>query len=203
MAIKVGGTTVIDDSRNLNNIGIITATTINATSFVGDGSGLIGAGSTVSNDTTTNATYYPLFTQTTSGTVTASGVSTSKLSFNPSTGTLSATNVNDVSGNVRNIPQNSQSSAYTLVAADAGKHVSIATGGVTVPASVFSTGQAITIYNNSGNNQTITQGGSVTLRQAGTANTGNRTLAQYGVATILCIADGATPTFVISGSGLT
>jgi hypothetical protein len=91
MAIKVGGTTVIDDSRNLSNVGIITATTINATNFVGNGSGLTGAGSTVLNDTTTNATYYPLFTQTTSGTVTSSGVSTSKLSFNPSTGTLSAT----------------------------------------------------------------------------------------------------------------
>ena len=40
------------------------------------------------------------------------------------------------------------------------------------------------------------------MRQAGTANTGNRTLAQYGVATILCITGGATPTFVISGAGL-
>lgn len=29
MAIKVGGTTVIDDSRNIQNVGIITATTLN------------------------------------------------------------------------------------------------------------------------------------------------------------------------------
>jgi len=106
----------------------------------------------------------------------------------------------DSIGNVRSVPQNSQTGAYVLVATDNGKHISITTGGVTVPASVFSAGQVVSIYNNSGSNQTITQGGSVTLRQAGTANTGNRTLAQYGLCTILCVASN---TFVISGSGLT
>jgi hypothetical protein len=98
------------------------------------------------------------------------------------------------------IPANSQVSAYTLVVGDAGKYISITTGGVTVPSGVFAAGDAISIYNNSGSNQTITQGGSVTLRQAGTANTGNRTLAQYGLATVLCVG---TNTFTISGAGLT
>jgi hypothetical protein len=93
MAIKINNTTVIDDSRNIQNIGIITATTINATSFVGNGSGLTGAGSTVADDTSTNSTFYPVLTQTTTGTITSSNVSTTKLSFNPSTGTLSATGV--------------------------------------------------------------------------------------------------------------
>jgi hypothetical protein len=88
MAIKISGTTVIDDSRNINNVGVITAT-----SFVGNGSGLTGAGSTVADDTSTNSTFYPLFTSTTSGTVTASKVSTTKLSFNPSTGALTATSL--------------------------------------------------------------------------------------------------------------
>jgi hypothetical protein len=91
MAIKVGGTTVIDDSRNIQNVGIISATTISATTITGDGSGLTGAGSTVGDDTSTNATFYPVLTQTTSGIITASNVSTTKLTFNPSTGTLSAT----------------------------------------------------------------------------------------------------------------
>ena len=95
------------------------------------------------------------------------------------------------------VPQNAQTSAYTLVASDNGKHVSITTGGVTVPGSVFSAGNIITIYNNSGSNQTITQGSSVTLREAGTANTGNRTLAQRGLATILCVASNE---FVITGT---
>lgn len=95
------------------------------------------------------------------------------------------------------VPQNAQTSAYTLVASDNGKHVSITTGGVTVPSGVFSAGNIITIYNNSGSNQTITQGASVTLREAGTANTGNRTLGQRGLATILCVASNE---FVVTGT---
>lgn len=115
-------------------------------------------------------------------------------------GTLSGS-VTFASGQVYpQIPANSQTGSYTLVAGDAGKHISITTGGVTVPSGVFSTGDVISIFNNSGSNQTITQGGSVTLRQAGSANTGNRTLAQYGVATVLCVASN---TFVITGAGLT
>jgi hypothetical protein len=88
MAIKISGSTIIDDSRNIVNAGIITAT-----SFVGNGSGLTGAGSTVADDTSTNITFFPLFTTTTTGTVTASKVSTTKLTFNPSTGALTATSL--------------------------------------------------------------------------------------------------------------
>lgn len=98
------------------------------------------------------------------------------------------------------IPANTQTAAYVLVASDAGKHINITTGGVTVPSGIFSVGDAISIYNNSGISQIITQGGSVTLRQAGTTNTGNRTLSQYGLATILCVA---ANDFVITGTGLT
>ncbi len=98
------------------------------------------------------------------------------------------------------IAQNSQTTGYTLVAGDVGKHVSITTGGVTVPASVFSAGDVVSIYNNSASNQTITQGASATMYLAGTATTGNRTLAQRGICTVLCVASN---TFVIFGSGLT
>jgi len=97
------------------------------------------------------------------------------------------------------IPANPQTQAYTLVANDSGKHISITTGGVTVPAGVFVSGDVISIYNDSTSSQTITEGASVTLRQAGTTNTGNRTLNQYGVATLLCVASNV---FVISGVGL-
>ena len=127
----------------------------------------------------------PTSNLTVNGSVLISGISTANI-------------VNDSSGNVRIIPQNLQTSSYILVASDRGKHINITTGGVTVPVSVFSVGDVVTIYNNSGTNQTITQG-STTLRQSGTANTGNRTLAQYGLATILCVASN---TFVISGAGL-
>ena len=100
---------------------------------------------------------------------------------------------------LRNLPQNAQTSAYTLVASDTGKHISITTGGVTIASGVFSVGDIVTIYNNSGSTQTITQGASVTLRQAGTSNTGNRSLGQYGTSTLLCVG---SDVFVISGSGL-
>ena len=113
------------------------------------------------------------------------------------TGTITADTIG-----YRGLPQNSKTANYTLATGDQGKHISITTGGINVPISVFAAGEAVTIFNNSGTSQTITQNASVTLRQAGTANTGNRTLAQYGICTILCITGGATPTFVISGAGL-
>lgn len=97
------------------------------------------------------------------------------------------------------VPQNAKTAAYTLVAGDAGKHISITTGGITVPSGVFAVGDAVSVYNNSGSNQTITQGASTTLRLAGSASTGNRTVAQYGLCTILCVASNV---FVISGAGL-
>lgn len=107
--------------------------------------------------------------------------------------------ISDGGGNLRVAPANNQTSSYTLVASDTGKYISITTGGITVPANVFPVGSIVTIFNNSTNNQTITQGSSTTLRVPGTATTGNRTLAQYGVATILCVASNV---FVISGTGV-
>lgn len=97
---------------------------------------------------------------------------------------------------------NSQTGAYVLLAADAGKTISITTGGVTIPASVLAAGNIVTIYNNSGSSQTITQGSGLTLQWAGqtSSTTGNRTLALYGMATLVFIS----PTnAVITGAGLT
>ena len=97
---------------------------------------------------------------------------------------------------------NSQTTGYTLVAADAGKTISITTGGVTVPNSILSAGNIVTIYNNSGSSQTITQGTGVTLQWAGqsSSSTGNRTLGLYGICTIIFISSSNA---VISGAGLT
>jgi len=107
--------------------------------------------------------------------------------------------ISDVSGDLRSIPQNAKTAAYTLIATDNGKHISITTGGVTVPASVFSVGNAVTIFNNSAAAQTITQGASVTLYNGSDGTSGNRTLGARGIATVLCVA---TNTFVITGAGL-
>jgi hypothetical protein len=97
------------------------------------------------------------------------------------------------------VPQHVQASAYTLAAVDRGCHVA-AGAGITVPASVFGAGDIITIYNNTAGAITITQGASVTMYLVGTATTGNRTLAQRGMANVLCVASN---TFVISGGGVT
>jgi hypothetical protein len=182
----------IGTDGSVNTTGIITAT-----SFVGSGSGLTGVGiGTDGSVNTTGIITATSFFGSGSG-LTGVGIGTDG-SVN-TTGIITATSVNDSIGNVRDIPQNSQISAYQLQSTDAGKHISITTGGITVPSSVFSVGDAVSIYNNSVSNQTITQGASVTLRQVGTANTGNRTLAQYGLATVLCVASN---TFAISGGGL-
>lgn len=117
----------------------------------------------------------------------------------PANGSVTAAKVAEGSGSLRSIPQNAKTEAYTLIASDNGKHISITTGGVTVPASVFAIGDNITIYNNSSSSQTITQGGGVTMRQSGTSNTGNRTIAQYGLSTILCVSSNV---FVITGAGV-
>lgn len=116
------------------------------------------------------------------------------------TSTVSGTAVSDSIGNVRTVPANAQTTAYVLVATDAGKFIDITTGGVTVPASIFTAGQTITIYNDSALSQTITQGSGVTMYLVGTAATGNRTLAQRGLVTVVCVASN---TFVITGGGLT
>jgi hypothetical protein len=122
-----------------------------------------------------------------------------RLLVNRTSSTGSGEDIQDSKGGIRAIPQNSKTAAYTLVVGDAGKHINITTGGVTVPSGVFSTGDAVTIYNDSSSDQTVTQGSSVTLRSAGTADTGNRTLAQRGICTLLCVASNE---FVISGAGL-
>ena len=49
------------------------------------------AGITITDDTTTNAIRYPLLSSVTTGTITGNNTSSTKLSFNPSTGLLTAT----------------------------------------------------------------------------------------------------------------
>jgi hypothetical protein len=159
---------------------------------------------TVLGNTTTGSGNLVLATSPTLTTPRLAGSSSGYTSF--ASANAGATNytvtfpAEDMTVGFRNIPKNSQTSAYVLVAGDNGKYVSITTGGVTVNASVFSAGDVISIYNNSNATQTITQGTNVTLRLAGSATTGNRTLAVYGVATLLCDVGGANPVFVVSGS---
>ena len=108
--------------------------------------------------------------------------------------------VHDAIGDLRAIPANATTSAYTLVASDRGKTVTNTTGGVTIPYNVFAAGDAVTIVNHSGSAITLTQGSNMTLYNSADAATGNRTLAARGMATVWYQAQNYA---YISGSGLT
>lgn len=92
----------------------------------------------------------------------------------------------------------SSATSGTLVLSDRGTLVPI-TANIAVPNSVFSGNDVVTIYNNSAGSLTITAS-ITTLRLGGTATTGNRTLAQRGIATIVFISGTEA---VISGAGVT
>ena len=105
------------------------------------------------------------------------------------TGGITSGDLADAVG-YKGVPQNSQTSAYTLALTDMGKHISITTGGVVIPANgavAFPVGSSIVIYNNSGTAQNISIT-TDTLRLAGTATTGTRSLAQRGLATCVKVA---------------
>jgi hypothetical protein len=69
------------------------APTVTDTFLKWDGSAFAwsSAGSNITDDTTTNATHYPLFSASNSGALSAVETSSTKLTYNPSTGTFSAT----------------------------------------------------------------------------------------------------------------
>lgn len=113
-------------------------------------------------------------------------------------GVVTAATINDSGGNIRAITSNSKSGAYTLSVDDVGELINTSSG-VTVPSGILSAGDAITIFNSSTGDITITEGSSVTMYLAGSSTTGDRTLAQKGVATVLCVG---TDTFTILGGGL-
>ena len=169
-----------------SNTGILTAT-----GFAGDITGNVtGNASGSSGSCTGNAA-----TATNASGLTGSpNITVGTIGCGAITGTST---VADSKGNVRSIPQNTQGSAYTLVASDAGKHI-FASGTVTIPNSVFSAGDAVTIVNNTSSNLTITKSIS-TMYNAADGTSANRTLATRGMATILFTSGTVA---YISGAGL-
>lgn len=104
------------------------------------------------------------------------------------------------------IPQNIQAGNYTLVAGDAGKHIFHASGAgaatYTIPANAsvaFGIGTAVTFINMSTNAVTLSIT-TDTLYLGALGTTGNRNLAQYGVATAVKMT---STTWIVTGSGLT
>ena len=107
-----------------------------------------------------------------------------------------------------NIPQVSQSAAYTLVATDAGKHILHPSADTTartftIPANssvAYPVGTAITFVNQNGAGVVTIAITTDTMRLAGAGTTGSRTLAANGVATAIKLT---STEWIISGTGLT
>jgi len=126
----------------------------------------------------------------------------------PTSGTLSGCTVDGTNSvGFRNIPINSQSAAYTTVAADSGKVIfhpstdaNARTFTIDSNANVpYALGTAITFINMTSQVVTIAIT-SDTMYLAGTGATGSRSLAQYGIATAIKMT---STTWLISGNGVT
>lgn len=91
-----------------------------------------------------------------------------------------------------NIPQSgsAKTASYTLVASDVGEFIELGTSGtVVVPASVFTTGDVISIFNNTSATISCTCSAVTTVYKAGTdADISTFSITTRGVATILFIS---------------
>jgi hypothetical protein len=107
--------------------------------------------------------------------------------------------ITDQYGNIRAIPAvGTKTGSYTLQTADVGRYVQVGSGGsITIPDSTFAEGDAVSIFNNTSGNVTITC--SITTAYiAGTdSDKATMTLATRGVATVLFIS---STVCVVSGN---
>ena len=164
-------------SQNFNSVditgGIITGVTATF-NLIGDVSGNAG--------TVTNGVYLTA-TQTLTN-KTLSGMNTAS--------TIKDPNGTDQVVGYRKYPQSTNT---TATADDVGKQLYVGAT-TTIPSGVFTAGDYFKIINSTSSSITITQGAGTTLRLAGTATTGSRTLAAYGVAEIYCVG---SETFYATG----
>lgn len=191
-----GGTGVANNAASTLTITGAYATTLTVTAATGVTLPTTGTLATLAgSETFTNKTL-------TSPTLTTPALGT------PASGILSSCTVDGTNEvGFKNIPQNSQSAAYTLVLADAGKHIFHPSTDAnartyTIPANssvAYPIGTAITFINMTSQVVTIAiTTDTMYLSSAGT--TGSRSLAQYGSATAIKMT---STTWLISGSGLT
>ena len=166
-------------SQNANNVaitgGTVTGVTITGSTITGDISGNAG--------TVTNGVYL---------------TATQTLTNKTITGLASTSTVNDSLGTgytigYRSVPQSLNT---TAAASDIGKHLFVSAT-TTIPSGVFVAGNEFLVVNSSGSAVTLTQGAGTTLRLGGTATTGSRTIAAYGVASVLCTG---AETFYVTGN---
>jgi hypothetical protein len=120
-----------------------------------------------------------------------SSLTTSNASITVLTGaSATITTILDGVGNVRNIPSAgaAKTSNYTLAITDIGEFVTIgASGAITVPNDIFAAGNAVSVYNDTSSNATISL--TITTAYIGGTDTDKAsvTLATRGITTILFV----------------
>lgn len=162
---------------------------------------------TVADDSITNAKLANMATLTIKGRVTGSTGDPEDLTAAQAASIVQGDGLDVDAAGFRGVPQNAQTGNYTLVAADAGKHIYHASGAgagdtYTIPANgsvAYEIGTALTFVNMATDALSIAIT-TDTMYLAGTGTTGTRSLAQYGVATAIKLT---STTWVISGTGLT
>jgi hypothetical protein len=191
------------NAGNVVSVGFVQSATVSASGNVTGGNvitgGLITATGNIQGGNVTTGGLITATGNVTGGNIvtagTVSGATVAATSFSAGN-TATVTSANYTIG-YRDLPQ--LTSFGTLATTDGGKHY-YGSGTITVPTNAavpLAVGTAVLII--ATNSTTITPAGGVTLRWGGTSSTGARTLAQYGVATLVKVA---TDTWYISGTGL-
>lgn len=153
-----------------------------------------------SGDTLSSAAIIATTADINGGTIDGATIGSSSAAAATFTTVYASSSISDVAGKLRAIPSvgSAKTTNYTLATSDVGEFVEIGSGGgVTIPNSTFSTGDAISMFNNTSGNVTITC--SITTCYLAGTNEDKATLslATRGVATVLFL-DGTTA--VVSGN---
>ena len=104
---------------------------------------------------------------------------------------VTATSFTDSAGKLRAIPQSgsAKTTSYTLVTGDVGQFIEVgASGAIVIPNSVFSTGDAVVIFNNTSGSITITCTITTAYKAGTDADQATVTLVTRGLANILFIS---------------
>lgn len=134
------------------------------------------------------------------GTIDGTNIGATSAAAATFTTVYASTSITDVAGKLRAIPSAgaAKTTNYTLATSDVGEFVEIGSGGgITIPNATFSAGDAVSMFNNTTGNVTITC--SITTCYLAGTNEDKATLslATRGVATVLFL-DGTTA--VVSGN---
>jgi hypothetical protein len=104
------------------------------------------------------------------------------------------------------VPQNFTNTSFTIALTDRGKHIYTANGTAQIitiannSSVAFPVGSAISIVSQGAGTITVARGSGVTLYLAANSTSADRTIAAYGMATLLKVA---TDTWFINGAGVT